>query len=328
MCRAWNDFIRKRLWRSPYGLRKLRDRLRGQYFTEQPEETVLQVAAGVGLESQVWTCKADEKIVVCGLLNGTANVFSTETRTLLTVLDCQSSGGTMRLSLSDSFIVAASSYGVLSVWSRKDYGLIFRDDSLHQSEVTGVKISEPLLITGDSGGVVNCLTVSGTAVRSENLLVDERRPVTDLDLRQNIILLGSLSSLRVGTLSKDGSLASLKLIKTGHILECKLFHPFAIISGGKYRKGIQVWDLRAGALVRSLCPDLHFLSLEISQNLLYSVMWSSHLTYPHIYLIDIQTLRHNTDSRVKIRGFPCLQSFILHHSIIILSLLWTFWVSF
>ena len=103
-------------------------------------------------------------------------------------------------------------------------------------------------------------------------------------------------------------MASLKLIKTDYILECKLFHPFAIISGGKYRKGIQVWDLRSGALVRSLCSDLHFLSLEISQNLLYSVMWSSHLTYPHIYVIDIQTLRDNTDSRVKIRGFPCLQS--------------------
>ena len=158
----------------------------------------------------------------------------------------------MRLSLSHHLIVAASSYGVISIWSRKDYGLIFRDHSLHQSEVTGVKMSDTgtLLVTGDSCGVVNCWTVSGPAVRSENLLVDEKRPVTDLDLRQNTILLGSLSSLRVGTLNKEGSLASLKLIKTDYILECKLFHPFAISCGGKYRQGIQVWDLRSGALVR------------------------------------------------------------------------------
>ena len=52
VCREWNDFIRKRLWRSPYGLRRLRDRLRGQYFTEQPQESELEVARG-GVESQV-----------------------------------------------------------------------------------------------------------------------------------------------------------------------------------------------------------------------------------------------------------------------------------
>ena len=315
VCREWNDFIRKRLWRSPYGLRRLRDRLRGQYFTEQPEETVLQVAAGVGVESQVWTCKADQKILVCGLLNGTANVFNTETKTLLTVLDCQSSGGTMRLCLSSNLIVAASSYGVISIWSRKDYALIFRDHSLHHSEVTGVKMSDSLLITGDSCGIVNCWTVSGTAVGSENFLVDEKRPVTDLDLQQNTILLGSLSSLRVGTLNKEAGCPSLKLIKTDYILECKLAHHLAITCGGKYRKGIQVWDLRSGALLRSLWSDLLFLSLEISNNLLYSVMCSSHLTYPHIYVIDIKSFRHNSENSVQVRGFPCLQSSILKTNI-------------
>ena len=271
---------------------------------------MLCVARG-GLECQVWTCRAHQNTVVCGLLNGTANVFNIETGTLLTVLDCQSSGGTMRLALSDNLIVAASSYGVISVWTRKDYGLIFRDDSLHQSEVTGVKMCEPLLLTGDSAGVVNCWTVSGSVlVRSENLVVDEKRPIVDLDLCQDIILLGSLSSLRVGTLNKEGGFTSQKLIRTDHILNCKLFPPFAVTSGGKYRKGIQVWDLRSGALVRSLCSDLNFLSLEISNNLLYSVMWSCHLTYPHIYVIDITTLRDSSesDNRVKIRGFPCLQS--------------------
>ena len=171
-------------------------------------------------------------------------------------------------------------------------------------------MSDTLLMTGDSCGVVNRWTISGPAVRSENLLVDEKRPIVDLDLCQDSILLGSLSSLRVGTLNKEGGFTSQKLIRTDHILDCKLFHPFAVTSGGKYRKGIQVWDLRSGALVRSLCSDLNFLSLEISNNLLYSVMWSCHLTYPHIYVIDITTLRDSSesDNRVKIRGFPCLQS--------------------
>ena len=223
----------------------------------------------------------------------------------------------MRLSLSHNLIVAASSYGVISVWSRTDYGLIFRDHSLHQSEVTGVKMSDTLLITGDSCGVVNRWTVPGqpAPVSSENLLVDEKRPVTDLDLWQNTILMGSVSSLRVGTLNKEGCLASLKLIKTDYILDCKLFHPFAVCCGGKYSKGIQVWDLRSGVLVRSLYSDLIFLSLEISNKLLYSVMCSSQLTYPHIYVIDIQSVRESSGRSVQVRGFPCLQSSLLNTNI-------------
>ena len=120
--------------------------------------------------------------------------------------------------------------------------------------------------------------------------------------------LGCKISCIVGTLNKEGRYWSLKLIKTDYILECKLYHHLAISCGGKYRKGIQVWDLRSGALLRSLCSDLLFLSVEISNNLLYSVMCSSHLTYPHIYVIDIQSLRHNSENSVRVRGFPCLQS--------------------
>ena len=52
VCREWNNFIRNRLWRSPYGRRKIIERLRNNVFTEQPEEVVLEVARG-GMESQV-----------------------------------------------------------------------------------------------------------------------------------------------------------------------------------------------------------------------------------------------------------------------------------
>ena len=52
VCREWNEFIMRRLWRSPYGIGKIRDRLRGLYFTEQPEEVVVEVSRG-GVESEV-----------------------------------------------------------------------------------------------------------------------------------------------------------------------------------------------------------------------------------------------------------------------------------
>ena len=239
-------------------------------------------------------------------------MFSTETKSLLTVVDCQSSGGTVRLALSDNIIVAASCYGVISVWTRRDYSLIFRDNSLHQTNITGLQLNNNFLITGDSDGVVNWSKISTVYEKSEKILVDEKRTLTDLDFQCKTVLLGSLSCLRVGTLSPEGIYKSVRLIKTGYILECKLCQNLAFTSGGKHRRGIQVWDLRSGGLVRTVCPNFAFLSLEISNNVLSSVMLSPSLTFPHIYVIDLAGLERGHCGRM--RGFPCLQATLLRPS--------------
>ena len=310
-------------------MRELRERLRMNYLTSQPEEEVVEVARG-GVECQVvrqschltrdkvitwkvFTCKADNKIVVCGLLNGTANVYDTQTKCLLTVLDCPSSGGSMRLALSQDVIVAASSHGVISVWSRTDYGLTFRDDTIHQANITGVKVNGTVIMTGDSDGlVVQWTDIAGGAIH-RTIFADEKKPVTDLDFQQNILLVGSRSCLRVGSVSSKGDYKSLRVIKTDYVLDCKLSPPLAFTSGGKYREGIQVWDLQTGGLVRTLCSHLAFLSLEISNNLSCSVITSAQLTFPHIHVMDLDRVERG--GRLMMRTFPCLQSVLLSPSV-------------
>ena len=242
-------------------------------------------------------------------------MYDTKTRSLLTVLDCQSSGGTMRLDLSPNIILAASSYGVLSVWDREDFSLVFRDERLHQAEVTGVKVQETIIITGDSDGQVVRTDLARLGQESQTIVAEEKRPVTELDYQQNILLLGSYSSLRVGSLSLEGKYKSSQLIKTDFVGDCKLSPPLALISCGEYRPGVQVWDLRTGLLVRTIFPDLVFLSLEISDNLLFSVITSSDLTFPHVYIIDLE--RAVRGKTLQTRQFTCQQSTLLKPSLCI-----------
>ena len=73
-------------------MKRIKKRIRDQLFEENPDEETI-VVSRIDEESQIFWCAADNKIAVCGLLNGTANVYDIQTGSLKTVLDCQSSGG-------------------------------------------------------------------------------------------------------------------------------------------------------------------------------------------------------------------------------------------
>ena len=49
-----------------------------------------------------------DQLLVCGLLNGLANVYCLTSHRLLAVLDCSSSGAFVQLSVSSEFIAAVS----------------------------------------------------------------------------------------------------------------------------------------------------------------------------------------------------------------------------
>lgn len=193
--------------------------------------------------------------------------------------------------------------------------MIFRDERLHQAEITGVKLREEIILTGDSDGKVVWTNLARLGQKSKTIFVDEKRPVTELDYQQNILLLGSNSCLRVGSMNWEGEYSSSQLIKTDFIMDCKLSLPYALTSGGRYRQGVEVWDLRAGVRVRTICPHLVFLSLEISDNLLCSVMTSAELTFPQVIIIDLEG--EVREKSLKTRQFPCLQSTLLKPSLCI-----------
>ena len=98
----------------------------------------MQVSRG-GEEAQAFYCAADDSILVCGLLNGTANVYEINTNRLLAVLDCQSSGAFVQLSVGKGFVVAVSSYGIVSVWENKKFTLIYRENIHENSTIQGIK---------------------------------------------------------------------------------------------------------------------------------------------------------------------------------------------
>ena len=203
---------------------------------------------------------ADNDIIVCGLLNGLAYVFSAATHCLVTVLDCQSSGVFVRLSLDRNHIAASSSHGVISVWERAGYSLVLRDVLSHAgADVRGLRILRGLLVTGDTGGQLSVFRVDSSNVRRIRAEVNEKYPINHMDFDGSWILTGSVSALRM--ISITGGSTTSKHLKTGYIACCSLLHPLAATSGLKYSRGIKIWDLESGRLLRSVCGSLVFWSM-------------------------------------------------------------------
>ena len=245
-----------------------------------------------GFFVQIFSLTADNDIIVCGLLNGLAHVYCVATQRLITVLDCQSSGVMVRLSLDRDHIAASSSHGVISVWERADYSLVLRDSLSHAgADVRGLTILRGLLVTGDDGGQLSVFRVDKDNVRRIRAEVNKKLPINHIDFDGCWILTGSVSALKIIHMSGGSS----KRLKTGYIECCSLLYPLAATSGMKYSRGIKIWDLESGRLLTTVCDALVFRSLDRGPRgvLAAATSPSSQQTPSAIYLIDTRHLRTN-----------------------------------
>ena len=245
---------------------------------------------------------ADCNIIVCGLLNGLAHVFSATTHCLVTVLDCQSSGVLVRLSLDEDHIAASSSHGVISVWERAGYSLVLRDITSHAgADVRGLRIRGGILVTGDTGGQLSVFRVNSYNVRRVRAEVNEKLPINHIDFDGRWILTGSVSALRM--ISMTGDAASSKRLKTGYIACCSLLYPLAATSGLKYSWGIKIWDLESGHLLTSVCESLVFWSVGRGPGGLLAAATSpsSQQTPSSIWLLDTRHVRTDSTCPARVR---------------------------
>ena len=245
---------------------------------------------------------ADSSIIVCGLLNGVAHVFSATTHCLVTVLDCQSSGVLVRLSLDQDHIAASSSHGVISVWERAGYSLVLRDSASHAgADVRGLRILRGILVTGDTRGQLSVFRVSSHNVRRIRAEVNEKLPINHIDFDGHWILTGSVSALRMMSMTWDS--ASSKRLKTGYIACCSLLYPLAATSGLKYSRGIKIWDLESGRLLTSVCESLVFWSVGRGPGGLLAAATSpnSQHTPSSIWLLDTRHVRTDSTCPARVR---------------------------
>jgi len=299
VCSQWNEYISKRVWKSRRAQKRLHKRLDKQFVEEEPCEVEFQVSRG-GEESQAFYCAADESVLVCGLLNGTANVYEIKTNRLLAVLDCQSSGAFVQLSVGKDFVVAVSSYGIVSVWEKTKFSLIFRENVHENSTIQGIKAMNDIFITGDVDGSINAFKVRDKEVAHVLSMVEEKNPVNHLDFDGKWILTGSRNTLKIWNLfdEKDWS----KTLKTGYICCCCLSYPLAASAGVRLSKGVKIWDLRKGTLLVAILEQCFFWSLDLQGNYLAAAMSSNNQKNPQIHLIDMSKV---TEGESLVRSLPC-----------------------
>ena len=280
-------------------MKLIKKRIRKQLFEENPDEETI-VISRIDEESQIFWCVADNKIVVCGLLNGTANVYDIQTGALKTVLDCQSSGGFVQLSLSKDYIVSVSSYGIICIWERKYLSLIFCDDFSHCDYFHAVKILGDKIVTGDSRGLLNVFDVFDNQVKKVRTEEDETHPINHLDFDGKLVLTGSRNTIRILTIGENENTKA-KKIKTGYVSCCCLTFPYAVTSGMKYNRGIKIWDLHTGKIYRTILDVYMFWSLDIRNGVLSATMSSGNPTSLQVYLVDMKSV---TKEDMRIRCLP------------------------
>jgi hypothetical protein len=243
---------------------------------------------------------SDDSILLCGLLNRTANVYEIKTNRLLAVLDSQSSGTFVQLSVGKGFVVAVSSYGIVSVWENKKFTLIYRENIHENSTIQGIKAFNDFIITGDVDGSINAFKVNENEVKHVLNIKEEKNPINHLDFDGKWILTGSRNTLKIWNLFDDKDWS--KTLKSGYICCCCLSYPLAASAGVRLNKGVKIWDLRKGTLLVAVLEQNFFWSLHLRGNYLAAAMSSNNQKNPRIYLID---LRKVTKEESFLRSFPC-----------------------
>jgi hypothetical protein len=266
-----------------------------QVRTVTPTEDELARTEG-GEEGQVCSLVASEAIAVCGLHNGTANVYRQGEARLARVLDCHSLGGSVQLALGAGFLVAASSHGIVSVWETKSWALLCTDDS-HMGSELAVAAAGPAFLTGDGAGAVREWGVRGGAVTQACVAVDTKHPVHCIDYDGTWALAGSRNSLQVWRVLDRSR--TLRTLRTGLLASCCLVSalskgtclardPLAVTTGHGVVLGVRLWHLGSGQLLRTLLPRAALAAASLREGLLAVGSSAEHSPQPGAWLLDLE----------------------------------------
>ena len=212
----------------------------------------------------------------------------------------------IQLSLSNDFIAAVSSFGLVHIWVRNDYKPIHQDGNAHHGKINGVKIWNNTLITGDDTGVMNIFNLSEenvTKVRTINV----KRMINHIDFDGTNLLLGTNNSLLLMVENESRNMSEKLHIDTDFICMCMLSYPFAITSNNS-KKGIEIWDLREGTLLKVVLEEYHYFEMDLRNGILAVAPY----LYPgyredssKIYLVNMETIE---DEDVQTRPLKVLNN--------------------
>merc|ERR1719270_2011748 len=308
VCKAWDAFIKRRVWGSPRARLGLRGRLLRHW-----KGASAQVNNLLGDKcKEVYSMACDEERVYCGTADQHIQVFVIASAKLLYQRYCASeeevilydgqleneegSRAGVQLDLGKDLLAAITLGGVVSVWQKQTVDQLFLGRPHGHVGVYGVQVWGDVVITGAADASLVLLSnMQGTWTVTQKVTTGTSY-ITHLDSDGDMLAVGTHTGVQLWKVEKrmntEGDVET-RLSHTGGLLEergAKLVvwmlvvsRPYVVVVGGEEWGGVQVWSLKTGELVRRLDQDIHYHNVQLNRYGLITITEIKDFAWDQLY---------------------------------------------
>jgi len=293
VCKAWDTFIKRRVWGSPRARLRLRGRLLRHWKGASAKVTNLRE----GMCNEVYSLACDEERVYCGTADQHIQVFEIASGSLLYMRFCASedevilydgqlmlneneerSRAGVQLDLGKNLLAAITLGGVVSLWQKRNGDKLYLGRPHGDVGVYGVRVWGDVVITGGADGSLVLLSNSQGTWTVAQKVITGKSYITHLDSDGDTLAVGTHTGVQLWKVENkknhEGEVET-RLSHTGGALEEKgdklvvwmlvVSKPLVIVVGGEEWEGIQVWSLKTGKLVRHFDQDVHYHNVQLNR---------------------------------------------------------------
>ena len=295
-CATWREFIDRRIWNSKSAREKLYSELVFKWKNEDSVKLWEKDLSDYGMYITFVVC--DMQVIVCALRSGNLLTFDVNTCELLYSLDLASSlqSGGIQMDISDTqIIIVCVDSGFIKILDKCTGEELLSENhppSSGPSQILGIKMLENIGVAGAQNGVISFF-------RKRN---QEKSKIWDIDRVNSGIgeithIEGDEQRLVIG--SRNGvylwDMNQMKIIPSETSINVKVwmlsFHyPFVFVVGGDNWKGIQVYDILNGKLLRHIHQSVPFHNVHSNGRFLLMSERMNHRTPVTVAMNDVKEL--------------------------------------
>jgi len=294
VCKAWNSFIRRRVWGSPRARAGLRGRLLRHWRSASARVGMLTLC------KEVYSMACDDERVYCGTADQHIQVFCITSAKLIYERYCaiQEEAITMfdgqimavegedgldprpgvQLDLGKRFLAAITLGGVVSIWEKHTGVQLYLDRPHGKVGVFGVRVWGEVVITGAADASLVLLENRNSTWAVGQKVSTGTSYITHLDSDGDTLSVGTHTGVQLWKVKEEKNSEGEVEVRLSHLggpVEEKgpklvvwmlvISQPYILIVGGEEWGGVQVWRVATGELVRHFDPETHYHNLQINR---------------------------------------------------------------
>jgi len=251
VCKQWDGFIKRRLWTSRVGRRRLKSKLSNLWKNGESEISPFAWSKRV-----IYCIECDDNAVYCGTVDGFTEIYNVVTGELMHQLCCKdhTEGVTecVQFSIGEDIIATLTECGNICLWDKQTCHLEYQARP-HEDGVGvyGIKARDNKVVTGASDGNIFVFEKEEGEQWVKTLKVNiKNEEVIHIEIDLCWLVTGTDSSIHLWNLASlaDGPKSDAIDIAPWMFL----FHfPFIFVVGGENWSGFQVWNVETNKRIRN-----------------------------------------------------------------------------